>query len=122
MAAQPQTMPANPAPPAPNAQAANPAPADQATAAAQPSGGDQVAAVVTKEFPTYDKNSDGTLSKTEFSAWMLALKSASDPSTKADDPKTKTWMTQAFAQADSDKSKSVSKDELTNFLAQASKS
>ncbi len=113
MAAQPQTAPAptDPAAPAPSAQAANPAPA-----------GDQVAAVVDKEFPTYDKNADGALSKGEFSAWMLALKSASDPSVKATDPATKTWMTQAFAQADSDKSKSVSKDELTNFLAQASKS
>jgi hypothetical protein len=127
MAAQPQTTPApaDPAAPAPSAQAATPAPAAPATASAQPApaaGGDQVAAVVTKEFPTYDKNSDGSLSKGEFSAWMLALKSASDPSVKATDPATKTWMTQAFAQADSDKSKSVSKDELTNFLAQASKS
>lgn len=122
-AAQPQTAPADPTAPAPSAQAATPAPADPAATAAQPAaGGDQVAAVVNKEFPTYDKDSNGTLSKTEFTAWMLALKSASDPSVKADDPKTKAWMTQAFTQADSDKSKSVSKDELTNFLAQASKS
>lgn len=122
--AAPQTAPA-PAAPAPNAPAANPTPADPAIAAAQPapnaSGGDQVAAVVGKEFPTYDKDSNGTLSKAEFTAWMLALKSASDPSVKATDPATKAWMTQAFVQADSDKSKSVSKDELTNFLAQASK-
>jgi Ca2+-binding EF-hand superfamily protein len=125
MAAQPQTTPAptDPAAPAPNAQAAPAAPADPATAAAQPApanGGDQVAAVVGKEFPTYDKDANGSLSKTEFTAWMLALKSASDPSVKAEDPKTKTWMTQAFTQADTDKSKSVSKDELTNFLSQAS--
>ena len=113
MASQPQTTPAPTAPtaPAPNAQAAQPS-----------AGGDQVAAIVGREFPTYDKNSDGTLSKAEFTAWMLALKSASDPAVKAEDPKTKTWMTQAFAQADSDKSQSVTKDELTNFLSQASKS
>ena len=127
-AAQTQPVPATPAP---NAQAAAPAPADPATATAQTAPaepaagaeatGDQVAVVVGKEFPTYDKNADGALSKTEFSDWMLALKTASDPSTKAEDPKTKTWMTQAFAQADTDKSKSVSKDELTKFLAQATK-
>jgi hypothetical protein len=106
---QPQTMPA-PAAPAPNEQAANPA-------AAAP--GAQVAEVVNSEFGTYDKNSDGKLNKAEFGAWMTALRTKADPSVK-DDAANKSWVTQAFAQADSDKSKSVSKDELTNFLAQGS--
>ena len=106
---QPQTAPA-PTAPAPNAQAANPAPADA---------GAQVAQVVNSEFGTYDKNANGSLSKTEFGAWMTALRTKADPSIK-DDAANKAWVAQAFTQADTDKSKSVSKDELTNFLSQAS--
>ena len=118
--AQPQTAPA-PTAPAPNAQAANPAPADPATAAATPANpGAQVADVVSGEFGTYDKNKNGTLNKAEFGAWMTALRTKADPSLK-DDAANKSWVAQAFTQADSDKSKSVSKDELTNFLSQGPK-
>jgi hypothetical protein len=117
--AQPQTAPA-PTAPAPNAQAANPAPTDSATAATTPANpGAQVAEVVNGEFGTYDKNQNGSLSKTEFGAWMTALRSKADPSVK-DDAANKSWVAQAFTQADTDKSKSVSKDELTNFLSQSS--
>jgi len=107
--AQPQTAPA-PVAPAPDAQAANAAPSGQ---------GAQVAEVVGGEFGTYDKNKNGTLSKAEFGAWMTALRTKADPSLK-DDAANKSWVAQAFTQADTDKSKSVSKDELTNFLSQAS--
>jgi hypothetical protein len=107
--AQPQTAPTPNAPPA-DAQAANPAPSGQ---------GAQVAEVVNGEFGTYDKNQNGSLSKTEFGAWMTALRTKADPSVK-DDAANKSWVAQAFTQADTDKSKSVSKDELTNFLSQAS--
>jgi hypothetical protein len=107
--AQPQTAPAPTAPPA-DAQAANPAPSGQ---------GAQVADVVNGEFGTYDKNQNGSLSKTEFGAWMTALRTKADPSVK-DDAANKSWVAQAFTQADTDKSKSVSKDELTNFLSQGS--
>ena len=72
--------------------------------------------MVNTEFPTYDKNSDGNLSKTEFASWMTALKAA-DPNAKKDAAADKKWNDAAFAQADSDKSKSVSKDELTGFLS-----
>jgi len=123
---QPQAMPATPATPAPNAQAANPAPADPATAAASPAPaspaaapGAQVAEVVNSEFGTYDKNKDGKLNKVEFGAWMTALRTKADPSLK-DDAANKTWVAEAFTQADSDKSKTISKDELTNFLSQGS--
>ncbi|WP_084238527.1 EF-hand domain-containing protein [Sphingomonas asaccharolytica] len=117
--AQPQTAPA-PTAPAPNAQAANAAPTDPATAAAAPANpGAQVADVVGGEFGTYDKNKNGSLSKTEFGAWMTALRTKADPSLK-DDAANKAWVAQAFTQADTDKSKSVSKDELTNFLSQGS--
>ncbi|PTS83874.1 calcium-binding protein [Sphingomonas sp. HMWF008] len=94
------------------------APAQDAVAATQPAAATQVADVVTKEFPSYDKNGDGTLSAKEFDTWMVALKTASDPSTKATAPATKTWLNQAFAQADTDKNKKVSQSELTGFLSQ----
>lgn len=127
-AATPPAAPAtDPAAPAPDAQAVTPAPTDPATAAAAPAptpaaaaAGPQVADVVGKEFPTYDKNGDGSLSKSEFSTWMLALKKTSDPNVK-DDAANKAWTRDAFAQADTDKSQSISKDELTNFLAQGQK-
>lgn len=107
--AQPQTAPA-PTAPAPDAQAANSTPANA---------GAQVAEVVNGEFGTYDKNKNGSLSKTEFGAWMTALRTKADPSVK-DDAANKSWVAKAFTQADTDKSGSVSKDELTNFLSQAS--
>ncbi len=70
------------------------------------------------EFPSYDKDSNGALSETEFASWMVALKTASDPTTKAESAEVKKWIGQAFASADADKSKSVSKTELTGFLSQ----
>ncbi|SOB88192.1 hypothetical protein SAMN06297144_3337 [Sphingomonas guangdongensis] len=94
------------------------APAAPAQTGAAVTGASQIAQVVDTEFPTYDKNADSNLDKTEFGAWMVALKSASDPSTKATDPATKTWVNGAFASADTDKSKSVSKTELTTYLSQ----
>lgn len=112
-----QTMPAAPAATAPMDSAAAPAPTEQA--ATQPAAtGDQVAQVVDTEFPTYDTNKDGKLSETEFGAWMVVLKSKTDPTTKAGTPATKKWVDAAFAQADTDKSKSLSKTELTGFLSQ----
>lgn len=90
----------------------------QTAQATQPASSDQVAQVVDTEFPTYDKNGDGKLSTSEFSAWMVALKTKTDPSTKPDAPETKKWVAAAFAQADTDKSKSLTKPELTSFLSQ----
>ncbi|MGE7207147.1 EF-hand domain-containing protein [Sphingomonas sp. NPDC019816] len=118
--AAPQSAPATMAEPA---QAAAPAADPAAPAQAAPEGqvqatGSQIAQVVDTQFPTYDKDGDGQLSKAEFTQWMVALKSQSDPSTKADAPATKKWVGTAFAQADTDKSKKVSKDELTGFLSQ----
>lgn len=99
------------------AQAAAPA----QTAAAQPATkADQIAQVVNTEFPSYDKDSNGSLNEAEFGAWMVALKKASDPTTKADSAATKAWVDQAFASADTDKNKSLSKAELTGFLTKGS--
>ena len=131
--AQPQTvtpadpMAAAPASPAPaqDAQAATQqVPADPAVQPAQQAatapvtGAAQIAQVVNTEFPTYDKDKSGTLNQSEFGAWMVALKEKSDPSTKPDSLATKAWVAQAFASADKDKSKSLSKAELTGFLSQ----
>ncbi len=117
----PQTAPVTSADPA---QAATPGTDPAAPAQATPAQGqvqatgDQIAQVVDTQFPTYDKNGDGKLSKAEFGQWMVALKSQTDPSTKADAPATKKWVGTAFAQADTDKDKAVSKAELTGFLSQ----
>ncbi|RZF65808.1 EF-hand domain-containing protein [Sphingomonas populi] len=110
--------PAQAAPAAPTDTAQAPAQTTGETAQQPASGGAQVAQVVDTEFATYDKNKDGVLSKAEFSDWMVALKTASDPSTKAEAASTKTWVGQAFASADKDKSRTVSKTELTGFLSQ----
>ena len=96
-------------------------PADGATqsAAAEPAKtGDQVATVVQTEFPTYDANKDGKLEKAEFASWMVKLKQASDPKASATSAETKSWVNAAFAQADKDKSQSVTQPELVGFLSQ----
>lgn len=123
-----QTDPAQPATPAPQAAApaqdstsmttaTDPAAQPQAQAAAQPmTKAQQIAQVVDTEFATYDTDKNGVLSPAEFDAWMVALKKASDPTTKPDAPETKKWLTLAFNQADKDKSKSISKAELNGFL------
>lgn len=113
-----QAAPTTAADPAQAAQpASDPATATPAQGQVQ-ANGSQIAQVVETQFPTYDKNGDGQLSKAEFAQWMVALKSQTDPSTKADAPATKKWVGTAFTQADTDKSKAVSKAELTSFLSQ----
>ena len=79
---------------------------------------DQIAQVVEAEFPTYDKDANGSLSTAEFGTWMVALRSATDKSVTAESKSMKAWAKSAFAQADADKSKSITKIELTGFLAQ----
>ena len=90
------------------------------TATTQPAAGaDQVATVVQTEFPTYDANQDGKLEKAEFASWMVKLKQASDPKASAESAATKKWVSAAFAQADTDKSQSISQPELIGFLSKA---
>ena len=101
----------------PSAEPAEPAQAAPAEGQVQATGS-QIAQVVDTQFPTYDKDGDGQLNKAEFTQWMVALKAQTDPSTKAESPATKKWVGTAFAQADTDKSKKVSKTELTGFLSQ----
>lgn len=114
--AAPQAVPATTADAAQTAQPA--ADASVSTQGQVQANGSQIAQVVDTQFPTYDKDGDGKLNKAEFAQWMVALKSQTDPSTKADAPATKKWVGSAFAQADTDKDKTVSKTELTGFLSQ----
>lgn len=123
-----QAAPANPAPAQadPSITATQAAPADPATQTAQttaeagqPASGAQIAQIVEAEFPKYDKDGKGQLTEKQFGEWMVALRSASEPGVTADKPEVKSWIKQAFAQADKDKSKAVTKAELTSFLSQS---
>jgi hypothetical protein len=111
---QPQTSQQNaqPAPAAQDATAAAPATATQPATTAS-----QVAQVVQAEFPSYDKDKSGGLSKAEFGDWMGALRKASDANFNPASPEAANWSAQAFAAADTDKDGSVSQAELTAFLA-----
>jgi len=116
-----QTSPASPAPIAPAdpvVAQGNPVPATPEAAAGPAAGASQVEQIVGREFGAYDKNKDGKLSPAEFDGWMVALKTASDPTTKADAPETRKWLGAAFAQADVDKSRDLTQEELTGFLSQ----
>ncbi|MBB4642037.1 EF-hand domain-containing protein [Rhizorhapis suberifaciens] len=77
-----------------------------------------VAAVVNSEFPTYDSDKSGDLSKGEFSTWMTTLKKAEAATTgqALGDQEIAAWAGAAFAMADQDKSKAVSKTELVTYL------
>ncbi len=72
-------------------------------------------ALIASEFPSYDKDASGTLDKTEFGSWMMALRSKSGQPPMSD-AASATFVTGAFATADKDKSKSVSLVELQNYL------
>lgn len=122
-AATPATpaQPADPATEATPAQPANPAmdsaatpatPAQPATQAANPT--DAVAQVVQQEWATYDADKDGALNKDEFGKWMVALRERSPQQQPVND--LTAWTAAAFAQADKDKSSTVTQTELQTFL------
>ncbi|MEG3179179.1 calcium-binding protein [Sphingomonas sp. LT1P40] len=113
-----QTAEQTPAPAEQPAQTAQqPAPAGQ-----QPANAAQIAQVVDSGFPTYDKDADGNLKAEEFGAWMVALRSASEPAFTGQSAADKEWITRAWAAADKDKSNGINKDELKGFLAPAAAS
>jgi len=123
-----QPTPGQPAQPAQPAQPNQPAPeavpggtSGAGTASAQPAAQpaatqDQVAQAVSRDFGSYDKDSNGMLSDVEFGAWMSALRKASEPAFVPGSPDANVWLGQAFAAADADKSKAINQAELTNFL------
>jgi hypothetical protein len=79
---------------------------------------EQVAAVVDKDFPTYDADKSGQLDKAEFSKWVLTLKDAELKASGKTMAQTDlaAWASAAFTSADSDKSATVTKTELGKFL------
>jgi Ca2+-binding EF-hand superfamily protein len=72
-------------------------------------------AIIASEYPTYDKDSSGGLSKGEFDTWMTALKDKSGGTPMSEKDKT-SWLKTAFTTADKDKDKAVSLTELTDYL------
>ena len=111
------TMPAEPAPaPAPDA-SAPPAATEAAPAAGTAATPTQIAQIVDKEFPTYDADANGDLNNAEFASWMKKLRAATEPGVDPESADVKTWIGQAFAAADGDKSGAVNKTELTGFLS-----
>lgn len=122
---QPDAATAQPAPaePADTATGSGPATAPAPTESAQPAPSraaatpTQIAQIVDREFPSYDGDKSGDLNQAEFAAWMKKLRTASDPTVDPEAEQVKTWVGQAWAVADADKSGAVSKDELTGFLS-----
>jgi hypothetical protein len=72
-------------------------------------------ALIASEFPTYDKDGNGVLDKTEFATWMGALKAKSGEKPLSAAEQTK-WTDGAFSTADKDKSKTVTLVELQTYL------
>lgn len=128
-APQPDAQPMPEATPTP-APTPTPTPEPQATEqqaqatqpAQQPANADQIAQIVDQGFPTYDADADGSLKQEEFGAWMVALRSASEPAFTGESAADKEWIGKALASADGDKSGGVSKDELKTFLTPAAAS
>ncbi len=93
--------------------------AQASQSAPQPATATQIAQIVDQGFPTYDKDADGSLKPEEFSAWMVALRSASEPGFTGEAAAEKQWLTNAHATADADKSGGVTVAELKTFLTPA---
>ena len=74
-------------------------------------------ALIASEFPTYDKDANGSLDKAEFGSWMGAMKAKTDAKPMAAAEMTK-WSDGAFATADKDKNKTVTLAELQTYLTQ----
>lgn len=110
-----QTAPAEAAPTAPPAQdAAAPAPADKNA---------QVQQIVSADLPKYDADKSGDLNETEFSTWVLELRSKSEAGSpdaaKTDAAAKAKWAKEAFAQADTDKDQKLAQSEVVAFFAAA---
>ncbi len=103
----------------PSAPAAEPV-AEPAPVAAEPSREAQVKQVVETNFPAYDIDQSGDLNAKEFGSWLSVLreKSANAKGAADDMPaaKKQAWLKEAFAKADADQSKKISKAELETFL------
>lgn len=117
--AQMAPAPADGATPATPAAPAAPAAPQAATPAAPANPAASVASIVDAEFPAYDANKDGQLDQSEFTRWMVALKSQEMKATGSALPaeQVTAWANGAFTTADKDKSTSISKTELVSYLS-----
>lgn len=117
-AAQPETTaapaPAEAATDAAASTAAQPA-TEQAPATASANPSNAVSAVIESDWAKYDADSNGSLSKEEFGAWMTALREQ-NPAQKAQVTDVNAWTAAAFAMADKDKNGGVTRPELEGFL------
>ena len=111
------TTPATPAEPATPATPATDGSANAtATTSAEPRSV-TVQKLVDAEYPSYDANKNGTLDQAEFGKWVLALYAASGDAKAPQDAAAKDkWSKAAFATADTDKNKTISKAEMNVFL------
>src|SRR3546814_7072373 len=94
----PSTPPSDPTAPPPGDTATPPA--DDSASSSGAATPEQVAQIVNQEFPTYDADTSGDLSETEFATWMTKLRTATDPTVDPQSEQVKTWNGQAFAAAD----------------------
>lgn len=122
LAQQADPMAPQPAPEAAPAPVAEPLPMTEAAPAAEPATPAAepkevtVAKLVDAEFPAYDANKNGDLDQLEFAKWILALHEAGGTAKQADAATKEKWAKDAFAAADADKSKKISKAEMNKFL------
>nr|WP_294167132.1 hypothetical protein [uncultured Sphingomonas sp.] len=72
---------------------------------------DPIAATVEADWAKYDANSNKSLNRAEFNKWIGDLQKAAEKKAP-----TRAYLSNAFRKADSDKSRTVSQDELTAFL------
>lgn len=117
--AQMAPAPADGATPATPAAPAAPAAPQSAAPSAPTNPAASVASIVDAEFPAYDANKDGQLDQSEFTRWMVALKSQEMKATGSALPaeQVTAWANGAFTTADKDKSTSISKTELVSYLS-----
>lgn len=99
--------------------------APAATAQTQPADTQaQVQQLVSAELPKYDADKSGDLNETEFSAWVLELRSNAekrDPNTpKADAAAKAQWAKDTFASADTNKDQKIDSAEATTYFADPS--
>jgi hypothetical protein len=111
------TQPTTPTMPSTQTPPTDPASPGAATAPTTVTTPSDPKALIASEFPTYDKNADGNLDKSEFASWMGALKAKTGAKPMSASEMSK-WTDGAFMTADTDKSKSVTLAELQHYLTQ----
>ena len=109
-------QPAGPADPAPAPAQSGPAPVDSpsATPDAPVAKASPAAQMVDREFSSYDLDKNGSLSETEFAAWVGKLRKPAADGAPQQDPQQ--FSASLFARADTDSNKEVSKSEMTTLL------